>query len=274
MKSVDVAIVLAHLFRSTVPVFHTRLPYPLNQPINRYTNQTIMCQGLDHIPSIFGGMAEFAASNTGRQAEVADGDGVVFELICESISALCHGTYEDADALLGIQVFDVVAAFHNRRVEGQCYLAAVGRQVVRNGILNDFEQFLLRGRGTDREFVEELDHQTSEALEGTRNANCGRNFDEDAFGGVNVDLELAGFVDGRIEQGEEALVLALAFLCAQRSGHESSHLMRNIRSRVTNVAVHLPHDANVFIAIQQAVLLVLHAIAAAVGSLVCLEACI
>jgi hypothetical protein len=36
--------------------------------------------------------------------------------------------------------------------------------------------------------VEKLDHETSEALEGTWDSDGRANFDEDAFGGVDVDL--------------------------------------------------------------------------------------
>lgn len=53
--------------------------------------------------------------------------------------------------------------------------------------------------------MEELDHEAGEALEGAGDADGGGDFDKDAFGGVDVDLELAGFVDGRVEEGEEAL---------------------------------------------------------------------
>ena len=54
-----------------------------------------------------------------------------------------------------------------------------------------------------------------------------------------------------------------------------SNLVGDIRASVTDVSVHLPHDANVFIAVEERVLfLSLHAQAAraAMGRLVCLEA--
>lgn len=54
--------------------------------------------------------------------------------------------------------------------------------------------------------MKELDHQPSEALECTGNAHGGANFDENAFRRVDVYLELSGFVDGRIEEGKEALL--------------------------------------------------------------------
>jgi hypothetical protein len=46
--------------------------------------------------------------------------------------------------------------------------------------------------------VQQLNHQTGETFEGTRNADGWVNFDEDTFRGVDVDLELASFVDRRV----------------------------------------------------------------------------
>ena len=73
-------------------------------------------------------------------------------------------------------------------------------------VVLDDPQELLLGRGrSDGEAMEKLDHETSEALEGTRDSDGGRNLDEDALGGVDVDLQLAGLVDGRVEQSQETL---------------------------------------------------------------------
>ena len=77
--------------------------------------------------------------------------------------------------------------------------------MVRDGILDDLEKFLLGVDGADGESVKELDHQTRKTLEGTRDSDGGADFDEDAFGGVDVDLKAAGLVDWRIEEGKEAL---------------------------------------------------------------------
>jgi hypothetical protein len=77
--------------------------------------------------------------------------------------------------------------------------------VVGDGVLDDFEELLLRGGAADGELVQELDHETGEAFESSRNAHSGADFDEDAFGRVDVDLEFAGFVDGRVEESEQTL---------------------------------------------------------------------
>lgn len=54
--------------------------------------------------------------------------------------------------------------------------------------------------------MQQLDHQTGEALEGTRDADRGRDLDQDALGGRDEDLEFTGLVDGRVEEGKQALV--------------------------------------------------------------------
>lgn len=160
---------------------------------------------LNDVPDFFGGVAESAAGNTGTQAEVADTDRVILELVCEVVVTLGHGTDKDADALLGGEIADVVAHTNNGSVETQSDLAAVGRKVVGDGVLDDLQQLLLRCSRTNGKSVKELDHQTSETLEGTGNANGRADFYQDTLGCVNVDLELAGLVERRVKQSEETL---------------------------------------------------------------------
>lgn len=50
-----------------------------------------------------------------------------------------------------------------------------------------------------------MHHEACEALESSRYADSWADFNENPFGSVNVDLEFAGFVDGRVEEGEKAL---------------------------------------------------------------------
>ena len=94
-------------------------------------------------------MTELTAGNTGTQTVVADTDLVVFEGIRKVIVALGHGSDEDANALLGPQGLDVVGGADDRRLETEGDLAAVGRQMVCDGVLDDLEQFLLRIGGAD-----------------------------------------------------------------------------------------------------------------------------
>jgi len=53
--------------------------------------------------------------------------------------------------------------------------------------------------------MKELDHETSKSFESTRNSNSWADFDEDSFGGVDVDLKFACLVDWRVEEGKETL---------------------------------------------------------------------
>ena len=50
-----------------------------------------------------------------------------------------------------------------------------------------------------------MDHETGEALEGTRNADGGRDLDENALCGVNENLKLAGLVDRGVQERQKAL---------------------------------------------------------------------
>lgn len=102
-----------------------------------------------------------------------------------------------------------------------------------------------------------MDHETGESLEGTWYADAGAHLDEDSFSGVDVDLKLAGLVDRRIKEGQKTLVC-------------------NIWSRIANVAIHLAHDADMFVTVQQRVFLLplRTRSVSAIASLVCLEASI
>lgn len=89
-------------------------------------------------------MAEFTASNTGTQTVVADTDLIILEGIRKVIVALGHSPDKDADTLLGPQGLDIVGSAHHRGLKTERHLAAVGGQMVGDGVLDDLEQFLLR----------------------------------------------------------------------------------------------------------------------------------
>jgi len=96
------------------------------------------------VPGVFASVTELAASNTCRKAVVADTDGFVLEGVGKVVFALGHGTNEDADALVGSQCVNIISHPDNLGVEAQGDLAAVGWQMICNGVFDDFEQLLLR----------------------------------------------------------------------------------------------------------------------------------
>ncbi len=150
-------------------------------------------------------MAELAARNASAEAEVAYTDAVVLERVCKVVNPLGHGANEYADALLRANVVNVVPYTHDWRIEAKRYLSTPRRKVVRDRVLDDLEQLLLRCRRSDGQPVEELHHQAREAFERPRNSHGGADFDENAFGGMDVDLELAGLVNRRVKKGEQTL---------------------------------------------------------------------
>ena len=89
-------------------------------------------------------MTEFAACNAGTEVKLADGNAVVLEVVREVIVALCHGTNEDCNALILVEACDVIADPYDLRVETERDFPAVRRKVIRNGVLNHFDQLLLR----------------------------------------------------------------------------------------------------------------------------------
>jgi hypothetical protein len=144
-------------------------------------------------------MAELTACNAGTEVKLANSDAVVFDVVGKVVVALGHGTYEDGNALALVEIANVVADTYDLGVEAERDLAAVGRQVIGDGVLDDLDELFLRRRGADLMSVQELDHESSESLEGTRNAHCRADPDEHILGGVDVDLELSRLVDWRVE---------------------------------------------------------------------------
>lgn len=122
-------------------------------------------QVLHNVPDIFSRVTELAASNTSRQRVVADGDFLVNKRIGEVILTLSHSANEDTDAILGIHSFNILTNLDKWRIETQSNLAAIGRQVVSDGVLDHSKQLLVRVGGADGQTVQELHHQTGKSLE-------------------------------------------------------------------------------------------------------------
>src|SRR2546430_9321240 len=72
--------------------------------------------------------------------------------------SLGHRTDEHADALLGAQGLDVVLHPDDGTLKGEGDLAAVWRQMVGDGVLDDTEKFLL---GRSEEHTSELQSQSN-----------------------------------------------------------------------------------------------------------------
>lgn len=132
---------------------------------------------------------------------------------------LRHGPHEDADALIGTQSVEIIPHPDHGGFIAHGYLAAVGRQVVGDRILDDPQQLLLGIGGANGESMQKLDHETGEALEGARNADGRVDLDQDPFGGMDVDLEFASLVDGRVEESEETLSDKRKIVKSQSGGH-------------------------------------------------------
>ncbi len=150
-------------------------------------------------------MAEFAAGHAGRQAIVANRDLLVDIAIGKVVRALGHGSDKHTDAFVSVQRVDVLPYAYNRCVKAQRYLATFGRQVVRNRVGNHPKQLLLRVGAFDRKSMQELHHQTSKPLECSGDSHRRRHLDQNALRRVNINLEFACLVNGRIQQGKQAL---------------------------------------------------------------------
>jgi hypothetical protein len=164
-----------------------------------------MCSSND-VPHVFRRMTELAARHTGTQAIIADTDRLVLKIIGKVVLAFGHGADEDAYAFVWCKALNVIFNPDHFCLEAQCNLPAIRRKMIRYGVLDDFQKLFLRVGGSYGQLMEQLDHEASESLEGTRYANCRADFDENPFGSVNVDLKLSSFVYWRVEKSKQALV--------------------------------------------------------------------
>lgn len=106
--------------------------------------------GSEDVPGVLSRVAELATGDAGRETEVADGDLLVDVGVGEVIRALGHGTHEDTDALVGVEPVDVGPNVGDRGVEAESDLAALGWQMLGDGVVDDAEQLLLGVGGPDR----------------------------------------------------------------------------------------------------------------------------
>lgn len=157
---------------------------------------------LEYSPDILCCVAELAACNAGTEVEIADANAVVLDRVREVVIALRHGTDKDCDTLVLVETSDVVAQAHNLSIETESDLAAIGRKVIRDWVLDHLDQLLLGRSRPDLVPVQQLHHQTSKSLECTWDAHSRADPDEDVAGGLDIDLKLARLVDRRIKESE------------------------------------------------------------------------
>jgi len=113
----------------------------------------ILTWTLYNIPNIFNGIAEFPTRYASTQAVIADAYGIVFELVGETVLAFGHGSHKDADTLLGAEICHVVFNADDGGVETECNFTTIRGKMIRDRILDDFEEFFLGICRSNREFV-------------------------------------------------------------------------------------------------------------------------
>ena len=98
---------------------------------------------LDDVPDVFHSIAELTTCYASAQAVVADADSVIHVHVCKIVLAFGHGADEDANALFGTYVIDVVLDPDDFSVVTEGDLSAIGRKMVCDGILDDLEELFL-----------------------------------------------------------------------------------------------------------------------------------
>ena len=111
---------------------------------DRSIKQTKVGHTSDDVPSVFARVAELAAGDTGAQTVIADGNRFVFEGVGKVVFPFRHGSDKHTNAFVSPKRLDVISYPHHIGVETERHLTAIRREMVGDGILDDFEQLLLR----------------------------------------------------------------------------------------------------------------------------------
>lgn len=78
--------------------------------------------------------------------------------------------------------------------------------MLRERILNHFQQCRRFRPSLDLHFVQELDHQPCETLIRSRDANTGVNVNQNVLGGLNIKFQQTGLVQRAVQEGQHFLV--------------------------------------------------------------------
>ena len=165
------------------------------------------------------------------QGIFADGKHLLnVRMILDSDMSCRHGTNDEADGWSGAggvgrhQVGGQTEGTVQSSLAGHAVHAGTGGQVLGEGILDDLHQTRRRTGRLDLHLVQELDHESAEALVSAGHADGGVDLDQHVLGGANVDLETSRLVEGRVDQGQQFLMtnvrpiflrIALELLLAQ-----------------------------------------------------------
>ena len=123
-----------------------------------------------------------------------------------------HGPNDETDGWSGTggvrrhQVGRQTQGTVQRALAGHAVHPGTGGQMLGEGILDDLHQTRRRSGRLDLHLVQELDHESAEALVRARDADGGVDLDQHVLGGANVDLETTGLVEGGVDQGQQFLM--------------------------------------------------------------------
>ena len=105
---------------------------------------------------------------------------------------------------------------------------------------------------SDRNAQQRLTHQSAESLKGTRDSYMRVDLNKDTLCSVDVDLQQTRFVKRRIQEGQQALGANLE--CRNDTSYfDSTHLMGNVRTSISNISTSLCEDALVIVTVEESV---------------------
>ena len=143
----------------------------------------------------------------------ADGEHLLnVRMVLDGDVSRGHGTNDEADGWSGTggvgrhQVGGQTQGTVQSALAGHAVHPGTGGEMLGEGILDDLHQTRRRTGRLDLHLVQELDHESAEALVRAGHADGGVDLDQHVLGGANVDLETSRLVEGRVDQGQQFLM--------------------------------------------------------------------
>lgn len=172
-----------------------------SQPLPRhFSSPFIVISSLLNVPHVLRPVTKLTTCHTRAQRVVTHTNLLINPSICKIILSLRHCAHYHANALPIAQALYILPHIRDGSLPAQRHLSAIWRQVLQYRVLYNPEQLLARRGRADAQLMQQLHHQTRESLERAWDAHSWVDLDENALRRLDVDLELASFVDWGVEE--------------------------------------------------------------------------
>ena len=161
---------------------------------------------LNDIPQVFEGAANLGASDTGTQWELANRNLFITILVGKIIWPMRVRSNDETDGFILGQRRGKLRDTDRRCISGTDNFAASDRQMVGYWVFDDFEKLFSALRRSDRELVQQLNHQSRKTLKRARNTRMRMHFNKNIVSRADVHLQMTSLVQWRVQKRQKTLM--------------------------------------------------------------------